>query len=344
MPSPADTCTMMLKVGELARRAGVTVRALHHYDSIGLLRPSGRSEAGYRLYSREDVARLHGIQSLRQLDVPLAEVARLLDRGTASLDAVLARQIDLLDGQISRAQALREHLGVMRIALATDRKPEIEDWLAGLAMMSIYEQYFSTEELKRAFSRWKSFEAEWPPLVQAIRAAMERGLPPDAVEIQPLALQWIDLATRWMDGDVEFLGRWGSMLRKQPGLPLPAGMDLDLIEYVDAAIRQRLAALARHVGPELQQRLKHTRADWLALAQRGERLMAAGVPPQAADARELARDWRALRDRTVDGDMGLWNRLVAAYESEPLLQAGQPFSQALRGYVDQAAGLDPHAA
>ena len=56
---------MLLKVGELAKRSGLTVRALHHYDSIGLLHPSGRSESGYRLYSRDDVARLHGIQTLR---------------------------------------------------------------------------------------------------------------------------------------------------------------------------------------------------------------------------------------------------------------------------------------
>jgi MerR family transcriptional regulator, thiopeptide resistance regulator len=87
----ADTVTILLRVGELAKRTGVTVRALHHYDSIGLLRPSGRSEGGYRLYNREDVARLHGIQTLRQMSVPLAEVAQLLDGGVNSLQAILAR-------------------------------------------------------------------------------------------------------------------------------------------------------------------------------------------------------------------------------------------------------------
>ncbi len=81
---------MLLKVGELAKRTGLTVRALHHYDSIGLLRPSGRSEGGYRLYNREDVARLHGIQTLRQMGVPLADVAQLLDGGASSLPAILA--------------------------------------------------------------------------------------------------------------------------------------------------------------------------------------------------------------------------------------------------------------
>lgn len=52
---------MLLQAGELARRTGVTVRALHYYHSIGLLVPSARSEAGYRLYNRDDIRRLHQI-------------------------------------------------------------------------------------------------------------------------------------------------------------------------------------------------------------------------------------------------------------------------------------------
>ena len=52
---------MQLKIGELAKRSGLTVRALHHYDSIGLLSPSARTDAGYRLYNRADIARLRGV-------------------------------------------------------------------------------------------------------------------------------------------------------------------------------------------------------------------------------------------------------------------------------------------
>ena len=62
---------MLLKVGDLARRTGLTVRTLHHYDEVGLLKPSGRSDAGYRLYSQADVQRLHGIQTMRQMGIKL---------------------------------------------------------------------------------------------------------------------------------------------------------------------------------------------------------------------------------------------------------------------------------
>lgn len=329
---------MLLRVGELAKRTGVTVRALHHYDSIGLLHPSGRSEGGYRLYDRNDVARLHGIQTLRQMGVPLAEVGQLLDGGAKSLQAILARQIRTLDQEIARTRALRERLGVMQHVLARGGQPELDDWLATLTMMSTFEQYFSVEELKLAFARWKQCEAEWPPVVQSIREAMARGVPPDSVELQPLVQRWMDLTVRWMDGDVEFLGRWGTMLREQPRLPLPAGMDMELIEYIDAAIARRLAVLAKYVTPEQQRRLQQTRPEWRALAERGKRLMADGVPPDAAAARELARDWHALMDRTTGHDAALRDRLIAAYDNEPLLHAGMPFMAALRKYVEQATG------
>lgn len=53
---------MLLSVGELAKRSGLTIRTLHHYDSIGLLVPSSRSDAGYRLYDRPNIERLHRIR------------------------------------------------------------------------------------------------------------------------------------------------------------------------------------------------------------------------------------------------------------------------------------------
>ena len=335
---------MLLKVGELARRTGLTVRALHHYDSIGLLRPSGRSESGYRLYSRDDVARLHGIQTLRRMGLPLAEVAQLLDGGTVTLPALLARQIGTLDQEIAQGQALRERLGVMQMILVRGGQPEIDDWLASLSMMSTFEQYFSAGELKLVFERWKRSEAEWPGLLRAVRDAMERGVPPDSIEMQPLARRWMDVSARWMNGDIGLLNRWGSMLREQPSLPLPTGMDRALLDYIDQAIQLRLAVLAKYISADELQRLDKTLdPEWRALGERAERLMIDGVPPDSTGARQLAREWQALLDRMVRHDASLRTRLLAAFENEPLLRAGAAFTQDVWRYVWQAAALDPHA-
>lgn len=299
-------------------------------------RPSARSEAGYRLYDRDDVARLHAIQTLRRMGVPLADVARLLDGRAGSLQAVLARQIQALDREIERALALRERLGVMQLVLAGGGQPAIDDWLSSLAMMGTLEQYFSADELRRAFDGLARCAAEWPPLVWEIRASMERGVPPDDVELQPLLQRWIDLAARWMDGDLGLLDRWGRMLRERPELPLSGGIDRALLDYVDEAIRRRKEVIARHIGPHVLPRLQETRAQWQALVARGLRLMGDGVPPHAPAARELADEWQALLHRTVGDDEALRERLLAAYEREPVLRAGLPLTPALRGYIAQA--------
>lgn len=71
---------MRLTVGEPAKRTGLTVRTLHHYHAIGLLTPSARAENGYRLYGRDEIARLHQIQALSRfisvMNGPQSAVAR----------------------------------------------------------------------------------------------------------------------------------------------------------------------------------------------------------------------------------------------------------------------------
>ena len=67
------------KIGELARRTGLTVRTLHHYDEIGLLSPAQRSDGGHRVYDEADVQRLYRIVSLRSLGFPLDAIAQALD-------------------------------------------------------------------------------------------------------------------------------------------------------------------------------------------------------------------------------------------------------------------------
>ncbi|WP_088281901.1 MerR family transcriptional regulator [Kineosporia sp. A_224] len=102
-----------LPVGEVARLAGVTVRTLHHYDEIGLLRPGGRTAAGYRLYDETDLLRLQRVLAYRELGFSLEEVARLLapgaGGGTASPDdelALLRRQRDQLVARIERLRTV----------------------------------------------------------------------------------------------------------------------------------------------------------------------------------------------------------------------------------------------
>src|SRR5262245_22466043 len=99
-----------LKVGELARRTGLTVRTLHHYDEIGLLKPSLHTEAGHRLYTAGDVARLQQVVSLRQLGFSLEEIRDCLDRPEFSPVEVICLHVARLREQIELQRALCERL------------------------------------------------------------------------------------------------------------------------------------------------------------------------------------------------------------------------------------------
>lgn len=139
----------VLKIGELAARSGLTVRALHHYDSIGLLTPSARADSGYRLYNSNDVARLHQIQALRKFGMSLADIATFLASPDAPFADIVAQQIAALDHQIKQASGLREQLSRLQQQMSGDGDPTLEDWLGTLEHMKLYEQYFTPDELRR---------------------------------------------------------------------------------------------------------------------------------------------------------------------------------------------------
>lgn len=127
-----------VKVGELATVTGLTVRTLHYYDEIGLLSPSGRSGAGHRLYSTDDVQRLYRIGLLRGLGLRLEEVAAALDDPAWDLTGVMNRHIGQLDRKLAVGHRLRQRLSTM-VATLTDQRSletrELLDTLEDMAML-----------------------------------------------------------------------------------------------------------------------------------------------------------------------------------------------------------------
>src|SRR5438105_8706926 len=104
------------RIGELAAATGVTVRALHHYDEIGLLVPR-RSEAGQRLYTQADLLRLYQIVALRRLGVALPEIAARLDTLEFDPREVVRRQLAELRRQMELQERLQVRLTVVLDAL-----------------------------------------------------------------------------------------------------------------------------------------------------------------------------------------------------------------------------------
>src|SRR6266568_4811672 len=99
---------MSWSVGDVARLAGVTVRALHHYDDIGLLSPSGHTASGHRRYDEADLQRLQQLMFYRELGFPLDQVAALLDEPDGDPFERLARQHALLEERAARLQGMAD--------------------------------------------------------------------------------------------------------------------------------------------------------------------------------------------------------------------------------------------
>lgn len=137
----------MRTVREMSRLTGVSVRTLHHYDAIGLLKPSQISPAGYRLYDSDALARLQSILLFRELRFPLKEIKAMLDKPDFDPQEALEQQIKLLELQAAHLQTL------IRFAREVQRK--------GVEQMDFHA--FNREELDRytqeVRERWGATQA-----------------------------------------------------------------------------------------------------------------------------------------------------------------------------------------
>jgi DNA-binding transcriptional MerR regulator len=128
------------KVGALARATGLTVRALHHYDQIGLLRPSRRSSAGHRLYDAADLARLYRISLLRRLGFPLDQISGVLEDPAWQLAPAVERHLSHTQHRAAIATRLCQRLATMAAELAQQDNPTPEQLFSTLEEMTMLDR------------------------------------------------------------------------------------------------------------------------------------------------------------------------------------------------------------
>lgn len=192
------------RVGEFAGLTKVSVRTLHHYDRIGLLRPSGYSEGGHRLYSEHDLLRLHQILTLRYLGFALREIGELLDRPDFDLLASMRIQRGVLRERISELESIESAL-----AKLVDHRLDTGEWRWDLvveASTSVQgrhiqkgkdmEKYYTTEQMRQfeelgeklGPEKVQAIEQQWVDLMAEVRA--NRNLDPASPGAQALADRW----------------------------------------------------------------------------------------------------------------------------------------------------------
>ncbi len=292
---------MLIQVGELAKRAGITVRTLHHYEQTGLLLPSARSAAGYRLYNLADVQRLHMIQALAKAGLELAEIRDFLEKDSLTLSELLDAQIRLLDKQVRSITTLRDRLVDLRTGLDTREDLDLESWLQTLELMNMYDRWFSKEELQQLpFAMHKEALAEiWAALVVEVKTLLENN-----VEVSDPRAQ--DLATRWMvrleqdtAGKPAFLTRLNEMHDVEPQMREQTGITTEMMDYITRAFAEsKLAIWQNYLSPE---EMAFTRAhyfdrmmEWPPLVAKLHRAESEALDPASDDAQQLAENWLEL--------------------------------------------------
>ena len=225
------------RVQEFAKLAGVTVRALHHYDRLNLLSPAQRSERGYRLYCHEDLGRLERILVLRYLGLPLREIAGLLHtpaaHGAEPLTETLDRQRAALQ---ERRDGLSSILRAIEHAQQRSRNGAEPEWhLYQIILKEIHmqeavnwtEKYYSPKALEALRERRASltpeeqlaFGGKWQALFVDIQIALDRGIPPDSAEGRSLVARWIRLGDEFTQGDAEIGEGYRRLFEDEPHWP-----------------------------------------------------------------------------------------------------------------------------
>lgn len=197
------------KVGELANRTGMSVRALHHYDEIGLLSPSLRTPSGHRLYQQADVQRLQQIQSLRLMGIPLDEVRRLLDGAKMSPREVIDLHLTRLRERIALQNRLAERMKALATHMNRVESPSIDDLCHTIQAMTTMEKYFTAEQLEVLHDRRTSISEtrmdevrdSWNEIIPKVQNAMAANVDPTSPEILAIAKRWKALVEEFTGGD-----------------------------------------------------------------------------------------------------------------------------------------------
>jgi MerR family transcriptional regulator, thiopeptide resistance regulator len=245
----------LCRAKEFASLAGVTVRALHHYDRLGLLRPKQRSSAGYRLYSPQDFVRLEQIVVLKFLGVPLAQMRGLLE-SDGKMAAVLETQRHVLEAKRCQLDRAIRAIGNAQRAIASRKQPDWNSFQLIVKEITMQKnsdwkgKYFSAEAKERVAERQRALSPEvvadtnrqWELLYAEVEQSL--GEDPAGPHGQTLAVRWRELVEIFTGGDPEILKGLQAMWEDRANWPESAATNAIRKPEVEAFLKKAIEASA----------------------------------------------------------------------------------------------------
>jgi DNA-binding transcriptional MerR regulator len=314
------------RVHEFADLAGVTVKALHHYDRLGLLKPA-RTRAGYRAYTAAHLARLEQIIALKSLGIPLKQIRSILDREPLPLRTTFRQQREVLEEKRRGLDRAIDALKEAEQAMARDPESETQILQQVIRAMNMQDvdamrKYYSDE----AWEQWKHYyddwpSAEWRAVYRDISSALDED--PASERAQALASRYLALAQGQPAGAI----RTGLMKAWADREHWPVAMKRRLAEFdieratefVNDALwirwdREREErARAGEVPPRASPSRRALFHDW-------KRLL--GSDPHGPAAQSMVARWRALLDEESGGDEQIKADVLRAFRSGQVWPVG----------------------
>ena len=218
------------RIQEFAEQAGVTVRALHHYDRLGLLRPR-RNGSGYRLYGPRELERLEQIVALKFIGIPVKQIKAVLDRNGSNLPEALRMQRTVLEEKRRMLDGAIQAIRKAEQAFAAGGRPDAAILKKIIEVIEMQnknywsDKYYSPEARAKIIERQK----EWTPQLQAkagkdwldlfrdVEAALDED--PAGEKAQALGARWKALVGGFTGGDPEIAKGLNRMYADRPNWP-----------------------------------------------------------------------------------------------------------------------------
>ncbi len=197
---------------EFAERAGVTVRTLHHYDRLGLLKPSRYTEAGYRLYGEQDFARLQQIVTLKFIGLPLKRIKELLGNREVDLRGTLRLQRAIVEEKRRHLEKVMQAIERAEEVAGRSSAPEWETFKRIIEVINMQndmewmKKYYTEEQLADLARRGtpevlEKGQRDWAELIKDVREAVQEGVDPVSERAQALRARWATLIEAFTGGD-----------------------------------------------------------------------------------------------------------------------------------------------
>jgi DNA-binding transcriptional MerR regulator len=245
----------LFQAREFASLTGVTIRTLHHYDRLGLLKPRRHTSAGYRLYEERDVARLEQIVALKFIGFPLKDIKDIFSRRSLDLRSALRQQREAITEKRNQLDLAIRAIERAEFVAGINHRPDWETFIKIIEVINMQnnmdwsKKYYSEEAQEEIEKRARTIPREvieqsqrdWAALIKEVESAIRENENPSSAKSQALADRWGELLKGFTGGNAEIQAGLNKMYADKDNWPasMPKPFSDEVQHFIAAAMKHR---------------------------------------------------------------------------------------------------------